>query len=629
MTAIPGEPSRAILANLTDANPYAVPGNYVVTITWGDGNTSSGVVVSGGQGGFVVEYTGTHAYARGGSYSYQVSIQENGGTTTTAQGTATVLAEFPIGATAGATFHGTVARLLDPGAGATTTVTWGDGTTSSGTLAADPANAGQVLVSATHVYLQSGTYAMLVQVVAASGQTTLVPTSAIVANAALTITTTGLTVIPGDASTGTLASFIDSNPNGVLANYTATVSWGDGNTSSAVVANGSQGGFVVQYTGTHAYAHSGSYPYQVSIVEQGGTTTTAQGTAMALAEPQILATQGNSFQGTVARLLNPGAGATATVTWGDGSQSSGSISPDSSHPGQVLVTATHTYAKAGNYAASTLVTAASGQTTLIANTAAVADVPLTARAANFTANAGSAFSGVLVARFFTANGSGIVGDFTATVTWGDGSASQGTVASDGHGGYVVDGAHTYAYGGEYVYKVQVTDQGGSTATTQGTATVGALPLTAFPGVSISPLIDTFTNPGSSILAHLSATIDWGDHTSVSVISFGSSSSATASVSAPHTYASTGDYLVHVTVSGASYTTTTFAVQAIVNPPLIQVTKAMVPYTTYVGIPITNINLGSFSDNSSETVTATIDWGDGTTPTAGTILSTGKRPHGSR
>ena len=58
-----------------------------------------------------------------------------------------------------------------------------------------------------------------------------------------------------------------------------------------------------------------------------------------------------------------------------------------------------------------------------------------------------------------------VNDFTATIDWGDGIASQGTVVSNGDGTFNVYGAHTYMTLGGYSADVTITSGLGATAFT--------------------------------------------------------------------------------------------------------------------------------------------------------------------
>lgn len=99
--------------------------------------------------------------------------------------------------------------------------------------------------------------------------------------------------------------------------------------------------------------------------------------------------------------------------------------------------------------------------------------PLFAAAVNFSATAGAPFSGA-VATFVNADPFGTAASYTATIDWGDGSASVGTIA--GTGTLVVTGFHTYADPGIYAATVQISHNLGdtTTATVYPTATVISL-----------------------------------------------------------------------------------------------------------------------------------------------------------
>ena len=80
-----------------------------------------------------------------------------------------------------------------------------------------------------------------------------------------------------------------------------------------------------------------------------------------------------------------------------------------------------------------------------------------------------------VATFTDANPFGKVSDFSATVTWGDGTATPGVVSAGPSGGFVVTGPHTYATVGTYPTTIAITDVDGASTTAHGTAIVGARP----------------------------------------------------------------------------------------------------------------------------------------------------------
>jgi hypothetical protein len=69
------------------------------------------------------------------------------------------------------------------------------------------------------------------------------------------------------------------------------------------------------------------------------------------------------------------------------------------------------------------------------------------------------FTGV-VANFSDADPKGNAKDYTATINWGDGHLTNGTIAADGKGGFSVTGTNTYTHGGSFPISVDVFDFGG-------------------------------------------------------------------------------------------------------------------------------------------------------------------------
>src|SRR5262249_32472108 len=88
--------------------------------------------------------------------------------------------------------------------------------------------------------------------------------------------------------------------------------------------------------------------------------------------------------------------------------------------------------------------------------------------------AGVSFTGP-VATFTDANPFAKLSDFSATVTWGDGTATPGAVSGSASTGFMVTGPHTYAKAGSYPTTTSITDVDGASTIAQGTAIVGAPP----------------------------------------------------------------------------------------------------------------------------------------------------------
>lgn len=135
---------------------------------------------------------------------------------------------------------------------------------------------------------------------------------------------------------------------------------------------------------------------------------------------------------------------------------------------------THTYAEEGIYNASVLYTCPKfGDSSHTASfQATVQDAPLTGSGIAITGTAGQRLSAI-VAHIDDANPLAGAGDFSIQISWGDGSATAGLVASAAGGGFDVTDAHTYAAAGSYALHTTITDIGGSVTSVHSIAQVTA------------------------------------------------------------------------------------------------------------------------------------------------------------
>jgi hypothetical protein len=186
-----------------------------------------------------------------------------------------------------------------------------------------------------------------------------------------------------------------------------------------------------------------------------------------LTVPAAAATEGQQSSGQVAAFTDtdnqPVGDYSVTITWGDGQSSAGTVSQTGN--GQYAISASHTYADEGSYPVSVRLTDADGTSAQAGATATVADASLSASgrgSASSPVATTSAFVGQ-VATLSDQNPGGATSDFTATITWGDGQSSAGTVSQTAGGQYAVGGSHSYAADGPYTVKVHVADVGGSSA----------------------------------------------------------------------------------------------------------------------------------------------------------------------
>src|SRR5262249_34373502 len=152
---------------------------------------------------------------------------------------------------------------------------------------------------------------------------------------------------------------------------------------------------------------------------------------------------------------------TATIDWGDGTTTTGTVVGAN---GSFTVEGGHTYGDEGSDPAVVTLTHTSDNAQATANgsgTVAEDDV-LTGHGPTFRPSANQPFSGA-VATFSDTNTVNDAGDFAATINWGDGTTTSGTV-SGGSGTFTVSGTHTYAHAGHENVTVTLADDAPGTAT---------------------------------------------------------------------------------------------------------------------------------------------------------------------
>jgi 5-hydroxyisourate hydrolase-like protein (transthyretin family) len=196
----------------------------------------------------------------------------------------------------------------------------------------------------------------------------------------ITATATTVSATEGAGFSGEKVVSFSGDSDSPASDYSATIDWGDGSSSSSgtVVANGN-GGFDVQ--GSHNYAEespSGGYMVKVTITDKDtpGNTATASSTAniadaavssqcaVSSMSPQAFAGPTATFTDTDPNGSNP-PDYSATIDWGDGSSSSGTVSQGSGQ-GPYNVSGSHTYASTGTFTISTTITDAGGSKTVAA-----------------------------------------------------------------------------------------------------------------------------------------------------------------------------------------------------------------------------------------------------------------------
>ena len=545
----------------------------------------------------------------------------------------------------------------------TATVNWGDGTsTEAATVTESPfgppgSTSGQTgSIADTHVYATFGTYTVTVTVTDNGGLSSTQTFQIVVGNVGPTLNPiAGETTNEG--STVGLGPVTFSDP-GTLDTHTATVNWGDGTTTEAATVTespfgppGSTSGQTGSIADTHVYATFGTYTVTVTVTDNGGLSST------------------QTFQivvGNVAPTLNPIAGEstnegstvglgpvtfsdpgtldthTATVNWGDGTTTEAAtvtespFGPPGSTSGQTgSIADTHVYATFGTYTVTVTVTDNGGLSSTQTFQIVVGNVaPTLQPIGSQSVDEGSLFN--LPGVTFTDPGT--LDTHTATVNWGDGSATQVAMVTESPFGPPgstsgltgsISGSHTYGEPGTYTVTLTVTDNGGltdirsftlvvndvapsfTTTIAPGSLNEGSVLTTSTIGFS-SP---TFAVPALNYTPTFTYSINWGDGSAIQTGSAPVTQAGAVGVltegsfNLSHLYGVTGVYQATITIidpqGGAS--SQTFQVTAHDVTPTLTLTQF-----TELNVVSMTLSTGQTFDPGTNPLTVTITWGDNST-----------------
>jgi hypothetical protein len=379
-------------------------------------------------------------------------------------------------------------NLADTTASFTATIDWGDGTTTAGSAVTVVGSNGSFTVEGGHTYADEGNDMASVTLTRTADQvkSTVSGSVAVAEHDALSAQAMTLTGNQGQPLTNvTVATFSDTDTVTPAGDFVATINWGDGTTSAGSVF-GSNGAFTVN--GSHTYATAGQDNVTVTVTDDAPGTAAATATSTAnisaanigLAGQVVLtsatehvALPSNTVVATYAdgNLGDTAASFTATINWGDGTTDTGMVSGSN---GSFTVSGGHSYADEGNFSVSaSLVRTSDQETGTSSGSVAVAEHDaLLVQGKALTGNQGQALSNVTVATFTDTDTAAPANDFVASINWGDGITTTGTVAG-ANGAFSVSGTHTYATAGHDIVTVTVTDDapGTATASATGSATI--------------------------------------------------------------------------------------------------------------------------------------------------------------
>ncbi len=329
VSATTGVAVKAKVATFTHANPAGAASDYTATITWGDGTANTaGTVGAVAGGGF--EVTGSHTYAAAGKYTTSVTINDIGGAKVTATSSADVVGPPIVSNEKALSVTETTAKVgftINPNGADTTYVIEYGPTTSYGQKTAPVeigATPGPQPLTQTLTGLEPGkTYHFEVLATNSAAPTKGVSggdqSFTTESNAPLNATGKSVSGTAGVKLSATVATFTDADPNGVASDYTASINWGDGSSSTAgTISAAAGGGFEVK--GSHTYAAAGQYTITVTIDDVGGAKATATSSADIVGPPAVSNVTVLSVTETTAKVgftINPnGADTTYVIEYG-------------------------------------------------------------------------------------------------------------------------------------------------------------------------------------------------------------------------------------------------------------------------------------------------------------------------
>lgn len=547
-------------------------GTVSAEIDWGDGTSSPGTVVVAIDNPTQFSVTGRHTYtdetAAGSSLPITVvatdSADKSSATVTDAATVADAdrLSGSPLGVTATENVGFTnapIAQILTnnetntPGDFAAT-IDWGDGSRSSGQI---NGAGGVFTISGSHTYAEDGAYTVQAVVDDPNGGVVTIAGAATIAEAPLSAAGVAVSGQEQTPLTGAVATFTHGGGAEPASDFTATVAWGDGTTSTGTV-NEANGTYTVN--GSHNYVEDGAYAVTATINDASGRGSVTANTTASIAEAPLSATgaavTGQAFSplnATVATFshgngVEPAGDFSATVHWGDGSSSPGEVSLSG---GTYQVGGSHVYTATGMFGVNVLIDDTSSGSTTAQSTATITAAPVGSTAVAVVAEEAATFTGP-VTTFTQDGGSAPASNFSASIDWGDGASSTGTVTAAG-GGYVVSGSHLYVEDGSYPIAVVVDNLDGSPTTIDTTATIleaplvgSGLPVSGVEVTNSTAPVATFT-AGAEPASAFTAVIDWGEGVATPGV-ITALGKGQFQVSGTYAYLDEGSYPIAVTVS---------------------------------------------------------------------------------
>jgi len=588
-------PSVEITASFTD---MGIKDTHTATIDWGDGTPieEGKLTESDGKG----KVAGRHLYlADDGNYTVTVAVTDDNGDEAKDTNIVTVLNIKP-------TIE-SVTGTGSEGSSAAVEITASDSHADKLFYSFDWDNDGtyeiedQDNASASYTWDDNGDYTIGVKVIDDDDGQTATTATITIENVPPTVG--DITLSPPTPSEGGLVSIsVPFTDAGIYDRHTAMIDWGDDTTDAGVVEENGAG----HVTGQHVYVNDGSYTIIVIVTDKDGASASATSVVTVSNIPPVVdvhsdksvTDEDNPSVDIIAHFTDVGIKDihTATIDWGDGTQTKEGKLPESD--GEGMVTGHHLYlADDGNYTVTVTVTDDSGGNAQDILHVTVKNVkPAITAVTNPTGNECDSITVEITA-------SDVPADILSySFDWGNDGNYDVIDNPD------VSANHTWDDNGTYTVGVKVNDEDGgeATATTKITVlnanpTIESVTGTGSEGSSVAIKITALDCPSDT----LSYSFDW-DNDGTHEITDNTNGSAS------YTWDDNGDYTIGVKVidddDGKTETTAIITIENV--PPAVGDITFSPPTPSEGGL--VSISVPFTDAGIYDTHTAMIDWGDDTT-----------------